>query len=229
MNRPIRVLIAEDDRLQRSLLAEGVHRSADMELAGLAVDGDQAYGLALSLEPDVILLDLVLPRLDGLEVLRRYRRQGGRAGVLVLTRAGGANVSALALAQGADYVLVKPAPWGQVARSLRMLAGGLSRLCLALLLELGARERWAGTAQAARCAGALGEGRCALLKEAYIDAAALDRCTPQAVEKNIRTLIARLHARSSPAYQSIFGTQRPTNHDFLRILSRHAALGGPEP
>ena len=45
MNRPIRVLIAEDDRLQRSLLAEGVHRSADMELAGLAVDGDEKVGV----------------------------------------------------------------------------------------------------------------------------------------------------------------------------------------
>lgn len=227
MSRPVRVLIAEDDRLQRSLLAEGVRRSADLELAGLAADGQQAYDLALALEPDVILLDLVLPGMDGLELLRRYRRQGGRAGVLVLTRAGGANVTGLALAQGADYVLVKPAPWGRVERTLRMLAGGLARLCLAQLLDMGARERWAGTGQAARCAGALGEGRCVLLKEAYIDAAAQDRCTPQAVEKNIRTLITRLHAQASPAYRSLFPTgRRPANSDFLRLLARRSALGG---
>lgn len=224
--RPVRVLIAEDDRIQRSLLAEGVRHAPDLELAGLAADGQQACELAAAEEPDVILLDLVLPRLDGLELLRRYRRQGGRAGVLVLTRAGGANVAGLALAQGADYVLVKPAPWSQVERSLRMIAGGLPRLCLALLLDMGARERWAGTTQAARCAGALAGGRCVLLKEAYIDAAAADRCTPGAVEKNIRTLIARLHAQASPAYRSLVdGEERPSNSDFLHLLSRRAALG----
>lgn len=229
MSPPIRVLIAEDDRIQRSLLAEGICRTADLELAGLAADGQQAYELAAALEPDVILLDLVLPGLDGLELLRRYRQGGGRAGVLVLTRAGGANVTGLALAQGADYVLVKPAPWSQVARTIRMISGGLSRLCLALLLDMGARESWAGTGQAARCAGALGEGRCALLKEAYIDAAALDRCSPQAVEKNIRTLVARLHQRGEPAYRNLFGgAGRPSNSDFLRLLSRHAALGAGE-
>ena len=147
--------------------------------------------------------------------------------MLVLTRAVGANVTGLALAQGADYVLVKPAPWGQIARTIRMISGGLSRLCLALLLDMGARESWAGTGQAARCAGALGEGRCALLKEAYIDAAALDRCSPQAVEKNIRTVVARLHQRGEPAYRALFGTgERPANSDFLRLLSRRAALGG---
>lgn len=227
MSRPIRVLVAEDDRIQRTLLAEGVERSVDLELAGLAADGQRAYDLALTARPDVILLDLVLPGLDGLELLRRYRQAGGRAGVVVLTRAGGANVTGLALAQGADYVLVKPAPWSQVARTVRMVSGGLSRLCLALLLDMGARERWAGTVQAARCAGALGEGRCALLKEAYIDAAALDRCTPQAVEKNIRSLIARLRAQASPAYVALFGPgQRPANSDFLRLLAHRAALGG---
>lgn len=226
MNRPIRVLVAEDDRLQRGLLTEGICRTADLELAGAAADGQQAYDLAVALEPDVILLDLVLPKMDGLELLRRYRQGGGRAGVLVLTRAGGANVTGLALAQGADYVLVKPAPWSQVARTLRIISGGLSRLCLALLVDMGARESWAGTTQAARCAGALGEGRCALLKEAYIDAAALDKCTHQAVEKNIRTLVARLHAGGSPAYRTLFGGgERPSNSDFLRLLSRRAALG----
>lgn len=232
MSPPIRVLVAEDDRIQRSLLAEGIGRTADLELAGLAADGEEAYDLAVALEPDVILLDLVLPRLDGLELLRRYRQAGGRAGVLVLTRASGANVTGLALAQGADYVLVKPAPWIQVARILRMISGGLSRLCLALLLDMGARESWAGTGQAARCAGALGEGRCALLKEAYIDAAALDRCSPQAVEKNIRALVARLHQRGEPAYRELCGGgERPANSDFLRLLARRAALdlgtGGP--
>lgn len=227
MSAPIRVLVAEDDRIQRSLLSEGICRAADLELAGLAADGEEAYDMALTLEPDVILLDLVLPKLDGLELLRRYRQGGGRAGVLVLTRAGGANVTGLALAQGADYVLVKPAPWSQIARTIRMISGGLSRLCLALLLDMGARESWAGTGQAARCAGALGEGRCALLKEAYIDAAALDRCSPQAVEKNIRTVVARLHQRGEPAYRALFGTgERPANSDFLRLLSRRAALGG---
>lgn len=230
MSAPIRVLVAEDDRIQRSLLAEGIGRTADLKLAGLAADGEEAWDLAVALEPDVILLDLVLPKLDGLELLRRYRQAGGRAGVLVLTRAGGANVTGLALAQGADYVLVKPAPWKQVARILRMISGGLSRLCLALLVDMGARESWAGTGQAARCAGALGEGRCALLKEAYIDAAALDRCTPQAVEKNIRTLVARLHQRGEPAYRALFGgDRRPSNSDFLRLLSRRAALGGEGP
>lgn len=224
MSRPIRVLVVEDDRAQRELLASALRRTGDLELAGTAADGREGLRLARELEFDVLVLDLVLPGLDGLELLRRYRKEGGRAGVLVLTAAGGTHVAGTALALGADYVLLKPAAWPAVAARIRQLEGGLARSCEALLLELGAKERWAGTVQAARCAGWLGERRGTQLKELYLDAAALDRCTPEAVEKNIRMLIARLQRQSSPLFVLTFGDGGLTNGEFLRRLSE-AALG----
>lgn len=214
----------EDDRAQRELLAAAIGKAEDLELAGAAGEGSEGLRLARMLEFDVLVLDLVLPGLDGLELLRRYRSAGGRAGVLVLTAAGGAHVAGTALALGADYVLLKPASWPAVARQIRMLEGGLVRSCEALLLEMGAKERWAGTVQAARCAGWLGERKGSQLKELYLDAAVLDRCTPESVEKNIRALVARLQKKNSPPFVIIFGDRGLTNGEFLRRLAK-AALG----
>src|SRR5687768_14441235 len=69
--RKIGVLIVDDDPLVRTLLAEIVNRESDIAILGAATDGLDAVSKAAALGPDVILMDLAMPRLDGLAALQR--------------------------------------------------------------------------------------------------------------------------------------------------------------
>ncbi|HEX8930739.1 MAG TPA: response regulator transcription factor, partial [Actinomycetota bacterium] len=85
MNGPIRVLIADDQRVVREGLAMLLGLLPGVEVVGAAADGEQAVTLALELEPDVVLMDLRMPRLDGIEATARLRGRAQRAQVIALT------------------------------------------------------------------------------------------------------------------------------------------------
>ena len=95
----LRVLLVEDLPSQRQL-GRWALEAAGLEVV-TAADGLTGLELAWSARPDVILLDLVLPGISGLELLRRYRQDRGTTPVLVLTGAGDPRVANLALARGA--------------------------------------------------------------------------------------------------------------------------------
>lgn len=86
-----------------------------------AADGEEGLTLALEREPDVILLELFLPGLSGLEFLRRYRAKGGRAGVLAFSAEMTEDTARQALAAGADVLIRKPFHWAEVRRAIRTL------------------------------------------------------------------------------------------------------------
>lgn len=79
----IRVLVAEDDDLLRSLLREWMQREADVEVIDVAADGREALEKAVQLQPDVLLMDVKMPGLSGLEVLEQLPPEGPR--VLILS------------------------------------------------------------------------------------------------------------------------------------------------
>jgi DNA-binding NarL/FixJ family response regulator len=79
----IRVLVAEDDDLLRSLLREWMKREADVEVIDVAADGREALEKAVQLQPDVLLMDVKMPGLSGLEVLEQLPPEGPR--VLILS------------------------------------------------------------------------------------------------------------------------------------------------
>jgi DNA-binding NarL/FixJ family response regulator len=79
----IRVLVAEDDDLLRSLLREWMKREADVEVIDVAADGREALEKAVQLQPDVLLMDVRMPGLSGLEVLEQLPPEGPR--VLILS------------------------------------------------------------------------------------------------------------------------------------------------
>ena len=81
----IRVLIAEDETLVRRGLVKLLELEAGVEVVGEAQDGEEALELAARLAPDVVLLDLVMPRRGGLEVLAALSRVSGAPRCLVLT------------------------------------------------------------------------------------------------------------------------------------------------
>jgi DNA-binding response OmpR family regulator len=116
---PMRVLLVEDYEALRESLAKGLRE------AGFAVDaaGDGEEGLwyGKSNEYDVIILDLMLPRLDGLAVLRRLRVAGSKAQVLILTARDGVGDRVKGLDAGADDYLVKPFAFEELAARVRAL------------------------------------------------------------------------------------------------------------
>jgi NarL family two-component system response regulator LiaR len=85
MAQVIRVLVVDDHAVVREGLRALIGGKADMELVGEAGDGQQAVRLAHSLQPDVILMDLVMPGKDGIQATREIRQENSEARILVLT------------------------------------------------------------------------------------------------------------------------------------------------
>src|SRR5215212_5493472 len=85
MSEPIRILIVDDHAIVRKGLRTLITSEPDMEIAGEAADGIEAVLKARALHPDVILLDMVMPRLDGLGAIQQIKQETPHARILVLT------------------------------------------------------------------------------------------------------------------------------------------------
>jgi DNA-binding NarL/FixJ family response regulator len=123
-DRPISVLIADDHPVVRQGLAVLFEVQDDVALVGQASDGAEAVRLTRELAPDVLLLDLMLPGIDGIGVLARLRADGSRTRVLVLTSAGGSARVALALQAGAAGFLYKDVDPDALVRAIRSVHDG---------------------------------------------------------------------------------------------------------
>jgi DNA-binding NarL/FixJ family response regulator len=122
----IRVVIADDQPLVRSGFRMILDERPDLELVGEAENGEQAIELARSLDPDVILMDVRMPGLDGVEATRRLVEEGTRARILVLTTFDVDEYVYAAVVAGASGFLLKDVEPEQLVDAIRVVAAGNS-------------------------------------------------------------------------------------------------------
>jgi DNA-binding NarL/FixJ family response regulator len=120
----ITVLIADDHALARGGLRGMLAADPDFEIVGEAVDGADAVEQALKLRPDVVLMDIRMPRLDGIEATRRLQAYDDAPRVLVLTTFDLDEYVYEALRAGASGFMLKDAAPGQLREAVRVVANG---------------------------------------------------------------------------------------------------------
>jgi DNA-binding NarL/FixJ family response regulator len=124
----IRVLLADDHGVIRDGLGRLIEALDDVELAGVAADGEQAVDRARALRPDVVLMDLEMPRLDGIQATKRILEERPETAVLVLTSFSDRPRIMGALEAGACGYLLKDVSSDEVAEGIRAAARGESPL-----------------------------------------------------------------------------------------------------
>jgi DNA-binding NarL/FixJ family response regulator len=123
----IRVLLADDHRMLR----EGLHRSLSEEgfdVVGEAANGEEAVRLASELSPDIVLMDVSMPEMDGVEATRLIKATGTETQVIMLTMHADADVLASAIRAGASGYLVKDCSTEEIGEAIRLAAKGETAL-----------------------------------------------------------------------------------------------------
>ena len=139
----IRVLLADDQALVRSGFRMILDARDDIEVVGEAGDGAEAVALARSLQPDAILMDVRMPRLDGVEATRRIVASGSPARVLILTTYDLDEYVYAAIRAGASAFLLKDVEPVQLVEAVRVVARGDALLAPTVTRRL--LERFADT------------------------------------------------------------------------------------
>lgn len=126
MQRPIRVLLADDNREFVEIVKEFIERQEDMTLVGVAYHGNEALELISREEPHVVLLDIIMPHLDGLGVLEKLQNSSQRPKIIILTAFGQESMTHRAVSLGANYYILKPFDLDTLGKRIRQLQDDFS-------------------------------------------------------------------------------------------------------
>jgi DNA-binding NarL/FixJ family response regulator len=195
----ITVLLADDQALVRGGFRSILDGQADIDVVGEAADGAEAIDQAITTDPDVVLMDIRMPRLDGIEATRRLLGTGRvRSRVLMLTTFDDEQYVFEALRAGASGFLLKSAPPRELAGAIRTIAAGEALLAPEItrrMIEDYVRRPRPGTG---RTAG-------------------LDKLTPRELE--VLTLIAQGHSNTEIG-AALFLSEPTIKTHVTRILAK---------
>jgi two-component system response regulator (stage 0 sporulation protein A) len=139
----IRVILADDNREFSELLKEHLTRQGDIEVIGVANHGGEVIDLLKQRVPDVLVLDIIMPHLDGLGVLERIQRMNLESvpKVIMLTAFGQENITQRAVELGASYYILKPFDLDVLTDRIRQMKGVSSKPQFVKTAPVGTRER----------------------------------------------------------------------------------------
>ncbi|MBR0028416.1 MAG: sporulation transcription factor Spo0A [Clostridia bacterium] len=140
MNNKISVLVADDNKELSDELCAHIQAESDMRLAAAAKDGEEAYALILETRPDVVILDLVMPKLDGIGVLKKLNASPlpKRPKIIVYSVSSVAINMAASVSPGVDYCLLKPQSPERVCEAARDLAASSASSVIPIAAKLAA-------------------------------------------------------------------------------------------
>ncbi|WP_426196862.1 response regulator transcription factor [Massilia sp. DWR3-1-1] len=185
MSAPIRILIAEDQALVLGALSALLGLEADLEVVGRAANGREALALCRALAPDVVLTDIEMPLMTGLELAAALKEQGGAARVIIVTTFARSGYLQRALAAGVRGYLLKDGPADALAAAIRTVHGGGRAIAPELALEglrgqtdpLTERER-----QVLRLAGA-GKSSAEIARQIHLSEGTIRNYLSEAISK----------------------------------------------
>jgi DNA-binding NarL/FixJ family response regulator len=128
MSSPIRVLIADDDALVRSALAMMLAGTEDIRVVAEVADGSEVASAVDAFHPDIVLMDIRMPRMDGLAATELVRARADAPQVIVLTTFDADDLVLRALRAGASGFLLKDTPPPEILKAVRLVAGGEAML-----------------------------------------------------------------------------------------------------
>ncbi|MBP3886089.1 MAG: response regulator, partial [Cellulosilyticum sp.] len=123
LSQKMKILIADDNKDFSDILMEFINRQEDMEVIDVAGNGEQACDLITEVQPDIVILDVIMPYLDGIGVLERVNTMPleKRPLFVMLSAVGQDKITERALALGAEYYIVKPFDMETLANRIRQL------------------------------------------------------------------------------------------------------------
>jgi len=134
--KKIRILVVDDESVVREGIATIISLQKDMDVVGEARDGIQAVQLAQKFKPDVILLDLVMPKQDGLSTIPKLKEMLPESRILVLTSFAESDRVYQAIKSGALGYMLKDATRGQLLQAIRDVANGQASILPAMALKV---------------------------------------------------------------------------------------------
>ncbi len=253
MTQRIRVLVVDDNREFADLLQEYLQKQDDMEVVGVAYNGLEALELIDEFSPDIVILDIIMPYLDGIGVLEQLAGQmlSKRPRIVMLTAFGQESITHRVLELGADYYILKPFDLDILIERIRQLATGKAVLPKPLVVkdkektqdsrvtsimhELGIPAHIKGYMYL-RDAIIMVTFKVELLsritKELYPAIAEKYSTTPSRVERAIRHAIEVAWVRGNVEFiQKMFGHTisqdkgKPTNSEFIAMVADKLRLG----
>ena len=247
MNKKIIVLIADDNTEMAQALGDHINTQDDMKTVSIAADGEEAWGLIKETRPDVVILDMVMPKLDGIGVLKRIRKLSQKPVVIAYSISSLQKTVETAINGGADYYLLKPQSFEFIEDTIRDLVNpnpqknseaektaskkdvDLEALVTDYIHELGVPAHIKGY-QYIRTAIMMVVENMDMLnfitKQLYPDIAKLYNTTASRVERAIRHSIEVAWTRGKPeTMHKLFGYTihtakgKPTNSEFIAMIS----------
>ena len=118
------LVVVDDQFLIRDGIAAILNDEADFAVVGTAADGAEAVGLVTTLEPDIALMDIRMPEVDGIEATRQIVQSGSATRIVILTTFGADDLVLAALRAGASGYLLKDTPRSSLVAAIRAVAAG---------------------------------------------------------------------------------------------------------